>query len=299
MHVSLRHVRAFLAVAEHGSTAAAARHLHLSQPAVSVAIRELEAAFGQPLFERRPSRGLAPTRYGLDKLPEARTLAAELARFSSRSTVAREPAGTVSFGYFATLGPQYLPAILGRLGRRFPRVDARLIEADLDELERLLDSGRIELALGYDVRAGARTRFERITELEPYAVLPQRHALARRPAVHVRDLAAEPFVLVDLPSSRDFLLSLFRSRGLEPRIAHRARSLEMVYGMVAHGLGVSVLVTRPASARTYDGRRVVRLPIADSRLRQGVVLAWPSWSTPTAPALALAECVRETVAAPR
>jgi DNA-binding transcriptional LysR family regulator len=291
----LRHLRAFLSVAEHGSTAAAARHLNLSQPAVSVAIRELEDELGQPLFQRLPARGLVPTSFGLEKLPEARALAASVAAFGSGGS-GREPAGTVSFGHFSTLGPQYLPGILSRLARLHPRITVTPVEGDLEELERLLEAGRIELALTYDVRAGPRTVLERVAELTPHAVLPLRHRLAKEDAVPVAELAREPFVLIDLPSSRDFLLSVFRSEGIEPRIAYRARSLEMVYGMVANGLGVSVLVTRPASDRAYDGKRVVRVPLAGTRLRQNVVLAWPSWSKPTQPARALADCVRSYLA---
>jgi DNA-binding transcriptional LysR family regulator len=262
-------------------------------------VRELEELLGQALFQRQPARGLALTRFGLEKLPAARALAAQLAAFASGADAAGEPAGEVVFGYFATLGPQYLPGILAMIARRYPRVAVQPVEADLDGLDRLLAAGRVELALSYDVRPGASTVFERVAELAPYAVLPARHPLAKRPAVSARELAAEPFVLIDLPSSRDFLLSVFRSEGIEPRIAHRALSLEMVYGMVANGLGVSVLVTRPASDRAYDGRRVERVPLAQSLLRQNVVLAWPARVAPTAPARALAECVRHCVGGAR
>jgi DNA-binding transcriptional LysR family regulator len=294
--ISLRHVRVFLAVAEHGSTAAAARRLHVSQPAVSVAIKELEALLGQPLFQRQPARGLVATAFALEKLPQARALAAGFAAFAAAGP-GGEPAGEVSFGYYTALGPKYIPGVLHRMARRYPRVTITPVEADLEELDRLIDSGRVEVALAYHVRTGVHTIFERIAELPPYAVVPARHPLARRKSVSVKDLASEPFILVDLPYSRDFLLSVFRSEGIEPRISYRARSPEMVVGMVANGLGVSVLVTRAASDRSYDGKRVVRLPIAHSRIRQSVVLAWPSRSVPTAPARALADCIRAYVGA--
>jgi DNA-binding transcriptional LysR family regulator len=294
--ISLRHVRTFLAVAEHGSTAAAARRLHVSQPAVSMALQELEALLGQPLFQRQPAKGLVPTRFGLEKLPQARELAAGFASFAEKSGAAGQPAGNVAFGYFTTLGPQYVPGILGRMAARYPQVAVTPVEADLAELDALLESGRVEIALSYDVRTGARKRTERVAELAAHAIVPARHALAARKSVTPGELAAEPFILIDLPSSRDFLLSVFRAAGIEPRIAYRTRSLEMVYGMVANGLGVSVLVTRPASDRAYDGKRVARLRLAGAGLHQGVILAWPEWSTPTEPARALAECVRAQLA---
>ena len=285
-----------MAVAAAGSTAGAARALNLSQPSVSVAVKELEEILGAPLFQRLPARGLVPTPFGQRKLPEARALAAGLAGFTAGTDASDAPAGHVTFGYFSTLGPQYVPGVLNRMARRYPEVTVSPVEADLDALNHLLEAGRIELALSYDVEIGARIATERIAELAPYVLLPVDHPLAKRRAVTPRDLAADPFILVDLPLSRDFLLSAFRAAGIEPRIAHRTRSLEMVIGMVANGLGISVLVTRRASDRAYDGKQVVRKPLAGSKLRQGVVIAWPDWSALTPPAQALAGCIRAELA---
>lgn len=289
---SHRHIRAFLAVAESGSTAGAARALHLSQPSVSVAVKELEEILGQPLFQRLPAKGLVLTSFGQRKLPEARRLAAGLAAFEQVPQAGDSPAGHVAFGYFTTLGPQYVPAILQRMAKLYPAVKVTPVEADLDEMNHLLEAGRIEMALSYDVEIGPRIETETVAELAPYALLPARHPLAAKPEVTAAELAREPFILVDLPLSRDFLLSVFRAEGIEPRIAHRTRSLEMVLGLVANGLGASVLVTRPATDRAYDGKRIVRRKLKGSRVRQKVILAWPDWAQPTAPAAALAEIIR-------
>jgi len=262
-----------------------------------VAVKEFEALLGAPLFQRLPARGLVPTSFGQRKLPEARRLAAGLAAFTATGDAGdQQPAGHVTFGYFSTLGPQYVPGILNRMARRYPQVTVSPVEADLDALNHLLEAGRLELALSYDVEIGARIATERVAELAPYVLLPVNHPLAKRRVVTPADLATDPFILIDLPLSRDFLLSAFRAAGIEPRIAHRTRSLEMVIGMVANGLGISVLVTRRASDRAYDGKQVVRKPLAGSKLRQGVILAWPDWSPLTAPAEALAGCIRAELA---
>jgi len=70
--VSARHIRVFLAVAEAGSTAAAARALHLSQPSVSVAVKELEDILGRALFQRMMAKGLVPSHDVLHTFPAAR-----------------------------------------------------------------------------------------------------------------------------------------------------------------------------------------------------------------------------------
>jgi DNA-binding transcriptional LysR family regulator len=262
-----------------------------------VAIKELEALLGQPLFQRLPAKGLVPTPFGQRKLPEARILAASLAAFEMPKTSSGEISGHVAFGYFTTLGPQYVPGILKRMARLHPRITVSPVEADLDQLNHLLEAGRIELALTYDVEIAPRIATEQVAKLTPYALLPARHPLARHKTVSPADLAREPFILVDLPLSREFLLSVFRAEGLEPRIAHRTQALEMVFGLVANGLGVSVLVTRRAGDLSYDGKRVIRKPLTGSKVRQRVILAWPDWSALTPPALALAACIREELAA--
>jgi DNA-binding transcriptional LysR family regulator len=70
--------------------------------------------------------------------------------------------------------------------------------------------------------------------------------------------------------SRDYFLSLFRDRGLEPRIGYRTGSLETLRGLVAHGLGYSMLATQPANNMSYDGRalaaRPLETPVRGSRL---------------------------------
>ncbi|MCF4167318.1 LysR family transcriptional regulator [Zavarzinia compransoris] len=294
---TVRHLRTLIAVAEAGSTAGAARALNLSQPSVSVALRELEAILGRDLFQRLPARGLVPTEFGLRKLAEARRLSALLAGFEAPvATDGGEVAGHVAFGYFSTLGPQYVPAVLRRMVARHPGVSVSIHEGDLDGLNRRVAAGRIELALTYDVEIGPGLAAETVGELRPYVLLPAGHRLAAQEAVTVGDLAAEPFVLVDLPLSREFLLSPFRAAGIEPRIAYRATSLEMVFGLVANGLGVSLLITRREGARAHDGWRVIRRPLAGSAMRQGVVIVGPADQPRTAPAEALAACIRAELA---
>ena len=115
--------------------------------------------------------------------------------------------------------------------------------------------------------------------LSPYVLLPDGHPLGAHERIALKDLLAERLVLLDAPPSREYFLSLFDGVG-EPKVGYRAQSFEMVRGMVAHGLGYSLLATRPASAMSYDGKslitRAIADPIASSRLvlcqRRGAVL---------------------------
>jgi DNA-binding transcriptional LysR family regulator len=288
---TLRHIRAFVATAEHGGTAGAARAQNISQPAVSVAVRELEARLGAPLFQREPPKGLSLTPYGRRKLVEARRLLAESDSFL-RSEATGEPAGSVAFGYFATLGPRHVPALLRRAARELPAVTIDPVEADIEELVRGLESGRIELALAYDVGIAGRIEAEAVAQFPPYALLPAAHPLAKLEQVPLAALAAEPFILIDLPHSREFILSIFRASGHAPRIAWRSGSLEMVRGLVANGLGVSILVTQPIGDRAYDGKRIVQRPIGGTDLQQAMLVLTPEQVPLTRSAAAVADLIR-------
>ncbi len=94
-------------------------------------------------------------------------------------------------------------------------------------------------------------------------MLPAGHRLARGRKVRLADLAREPLVLLGLPQSREYFLSVFYALRLEPRIAYETGSLEMVRGLVANGLGHSIMHSRPPSESSLDNRRLVYRPVAE------------------------------------
>ncbi len=112
-----------------------------------------------------------------------------------------------------------------------------------------------------------------LAELSPYVLLPEGHPLGQAASVELEDLQQEPMALLDLVPSRDYFLSLFRDRGLEPRIGFRTKSLEMVRGFVGHGLGYSILATKPANNMSYDGRALVTRPLGSALKNSRLVLA--------------------------
>lgn len=270
-----------MAVAECGGTAAAARSLHLSQPAVSLIVRNLEAELDAELFIRNPPRGLSITPFGLGKLEEARTLLSRADMFSEPQDAGGQLRGQITIGYFTTLGPSYVPKLLRRLKNRLPKVEIQLREGDLSSVSRMLDTGQVELALTYDLGMTERPQVYLLKECQFYAALPPGHPLTRLDSVTLEELAQEDLIQIDLPLSREFLMSPFWQYQLEPNIAYKTSSLEMVRGMVAHGLGVSVLITRPASQLTYDGATLVCRPISNELPSQRLVMAHSHHFSPT------------------
>jgi DNA-binding transcriptional LysR family regulator len=111
--------------------------------------------------------------------------------------------------------------------------------------------------------------------------------------VSLSALAALPFILLDLPHSREYFRSIFLARGLEPEVRYSTPSLEMVRGLVAHGLGVSLLNVRPAGDRVYDGSRLACRPLAEAVPGLRIVLVRPAQLRPTRAVDALIACARE------
>ncbi|WP_207538495.1 LysR family transcriptional regulator [Sabulicella rubraurantiaca] len=297
MRLSLRALRYAVAVADHGSVSAAARRLHVSQPSVSEAVAALEADFGFPLFVRHHARGVTPTVAGARVLAEGRALLTHAEAFDAQArAMGQEPAGEVTLGCFLTVAPRFIPTLLAGFGQSFPQVTVRLEEADHAGMLDALAEGRTELALGYDYGLPPGVRAEPLARLPAQALLPVGHRLSRRARLSLPDLVEEPFLLLDLPISREYFLGLFRAAGLSPRIGFRSRGIEMVRGMVAAGHGWSILNVVPSSPHSADGKRLVALPLTDA-VPVRLVLLRPA-DRPERPAVAaLAGYIRDAFAA--
>ncbi|MEI6000513.1 LysR family transcriptional regulator [Paraburkholderia bengalensis] len=292
MRVSLRLLRYFAAAAETGSTMAAARLLNVSQPSISVAIRELEALFDDTLFTRESGSKMTLTRFGVRKLGEAHQLLKAAASFEADDS-GDAASGEVQIGVFSTIAPVYLPALLRIARARFPDLFLRFVEGDLLQLEDALRSSRIELALMYDVGLPADIDRECLAELKPYALVPAASKLAKRAGkLSLHDLAKEPLILIDLPHSREFLMAPFWQCGLAPEVRYRATSLELVRGMVANGLGVSLLITHGEPALPAGA---VERPIREETIRQPLVIARPAKASRTKASELVAQCARDAV----
>ncbi|GAB40180.1 LysR family transcriptional regulator [Gordonia sputi] len=244
---TLTQLRYFMAVAEAGSMTAAAQLLSVTQSTVSAAIAQLEHEVGQPLFLRLARRGLELTPAGrrlrsraLGFLEDAGTLLAAVRDEDA------ELEGEMTVGIFAPLAPFRAPVILQAFERAYPKVHVRFFEADQEGLRLALAQGRCEVALMYDLGVAVDAESQVVETVAPHVIVAADHPAAANPfgEVSLRDLEADPFVLYDVPHSRDYFLALFRQLGLTPRVRHRASGYETVRSFVSRGHGDSILNQR-------------------------------------------------------
>jgi DNA-binding transcriptional LysR family regulator len=281
MQLSIRALRYFVTTAEAGSVTRASRQLGVSQPSISAAIAQIEEDFRVQLFIRHHAKGLTLTPAGERILVEARGLLAHAREFqASAGAMGEGLKGEIAVGCFVTLAPFVMPGLLQGFAKLHPDIDVRCEEWNQEEILVGLRSGRIEMALTYAYATSEEFTTEVMAELPPRAILPVDHKLAGRRAVSLHELEKEPMVLLDLPHSREYFLSLFHAHNLEPRIVHRTRSYDMVRGLVGRHRGYGILNAIPRMPYTYDGTRVVAVPIQEDlprtlvvglRLRQAVL----------------------------
>ncbi len=263
MRFTLRQLQLFVAACETGTVTGAAEREHLSQSAVSAAIAALERSLGITLLIRHHAHGVVPTPAGRQLLDEARLLlrqAAELDRMVSE--LADGLSGHLEVGVFLTLAPLIMPRLCLEFSEQYPGVTLRFVEADQDGLLSRLREGLIAVALTYDLQLAEDIAFERLATLPPYALCAASHPLAARDSVTLDELVREPLVLLDLPLSRDYFLSLFAAQGFEPRIGHRTSQPDVVRSLVANGFGYSLVNARPAVNQSLDGRPLATVPLA-------------------------------------
>lgn len=276
LSVTLRQLEYATAVARHGGMTAAAQALNVSQPALSVAIRQLEEHLGRPLFLRRAGR-IAPTAFGRGWLQAAEAQLAALSRLMAGEG-AEAP---VRLAVFHDLAPMLLAPVLARAAAGLPGLAVEPQVMAFESLSAALAEGGIDLALTWDLGLPPDGPRRVLARIAPHAVLPPEHPLAARPGLALADLAGEPLILTDQALSLAHFRSLFAARGLAPRIAHRPASAELMRSFAANGFGIGLGYSRPLPDASPDGRPLAVRPITDAGT-EALVLAHAPGPLPAA-----------------
>lgn len=262
MRFTLKQIEYFTAAAETGSITLASERVHISQPAISSAISTLEAEFGIQLFIRHHAQGLSLTPQGQRFLREAKSLLLQAEELTAAATeLSTRVGGVLSLGCLTTLYPLLLPELLQVFKERHGAVRIDAVAGDQAGLIEQLRVGRLSLVLSYNMSVPADLAFTPLTTLPPFAFVATRHPLARHRSVSIEQLAAEPFLLLDLPVSRDYFLSLFHREGLAPRIAGRFEHMEVIRSLAARGEGFGMANAQPRNRASLDGHRLAYLAL--------------------------------------
>lgn len=263
LRFTLRQLEYFIAVGETGSIILAAERLHVSSPSISAAIAQLEDVLGLQLFVRHHAKGLSPTQAGMQVLQQARRVLGEgetLFRLSGE--ISGSVQGHLKLGCLLTFAQVVVPRLRRGFESRFPLVQISQSERDQQEIIEALRNGTIDVALTYDLDIPDDLTFLPLVKLPPYVLLPEHHPLAHLQAISIDQLKDHPMILLDLPLSSTYFLSLFRDAGFKPQIAERTRDLAVVRSLVGNGYGYSIANVRPLNDLSPDGRKLCFIPLA-------------------------------------
>ncbi len=262
MRYTLRQLAYFVATGEASSILKASENIHVSQPSISSAITHLEQTFEVQLFIRHHAQGMTLTTAGQEMFREAKALLVQAERLQGfAGELAGRVFGHIEVGCFNPLAPIITPELCFGFMRQHPKTDIRVREAHQAELLRLLRQGSIDLALTYDLQLQGDINFQPLAALPPYALLGECHPLASRPSLDLKELEKEPFILLDLPLSSEYFMSLFSQQGLKPLIRARTQLTEVQRSLVASGSGYSLANVRPVNRRSLDGKSLRYIPL--------------------------------------
>ena len=273
MKYTFRQLTYFIAAAETGSITLASKRASISQPAISTAISHIERELDVQLFLRHHAHGLSLTPAGRAVLRDAKQLLKQAeGLYSAAAEASHQIRGELSVGWFSTLAPIVMPELTQSFLKQFAETQVRCRENHQEGLLQSLRESETEVAITYDLQISDDISFLPLATLPPYALFASSHPLAHERHVKLSQLAPLPMVLLDLPMSRQYFLSLFIRERLEPNIAWASSQQEVVRTMVANGLGYTLANVRPRASVALDGRRVHRVPLGGDSLpvRMGI-----------------------------
>ena len=268
--MEIHQLRYVCAIADTGSFSRAAERCQVAQPSLSQQVLKLEESLGAKLFDRL-GRSVRLTEAGRAFLPHARSILSQME--TARSSVTdkwMDIRGSVSVGVIPTIAPYLMPRYTKTFAKKYPEAKLRIVEETTPILIESLRDLSIDLAiLALPLRHKDLELFPISTE-PLFAVLPKDHPRAAAESLALKDLRGEPFVMLrDGHCFRDLSIAACTRARVAPRIAFESGQFSSLFGMVAAGVGIS-LVPEMAIDRNA-GCRYVRL--SDARATRTVVAA--------------------------
>lgn len=295
MNFTLRQLRAFSALARAGSFTRAAEQLHLSQPALTVQIRELESALGLKLVDRN-TRRVRVTGIGRELLPVFERVLGDIRAVAENAReLAAGDRGTIQVAALPSLCSRLIPAAIARLKRSHPGIVVRLQDTVAQRILAALKSEEADIGIASFGPLGKDFETMPLVEDRMVAVMPRRHELAAKAALTMRELARHPLVLMDTQSSvRAHVESALREESASVVPAYEVTYMSTAVGLVQAGLGIAIL---PATALELGiAKDIVTRPVRGASMRRPIVIARKSGRSLAPAARAFIEELRAATA---
>jgi DNA-binding transcriptional LysR family regulator len=259
--LTIRQLRALAAVEAAGSITAAAGQLHLTQPAVTLQLRNLQALAGLPLIQRTGD-GMLLTDAGREvQRLTARIEAALLDCEQSLDMIAGRNSGRVSIGAVST-AKYFVPFAIAAFSKKYPKIDVRLKIGNREEIREALRGYDLDIAVMGQPPADVEVEMRLLGKHPHIIVSAAGHALAAKRRLAAADLANETFITREPGSGTRMLMEeFFRKARLKAKIGMEMDSNETIKQAVIAGLGIA-FISRHTVSHELQQRRLVALKVA-------------------------------------
>lgn len=260
MNPTLRQIRSFVAVSRLGSFTQAAKELHLSQPALTVQIRQLEDGLGVALFDRN-TRSVELTRVGCELAPQLERLQEELELVLTQAREqGRGRRGIVRLACIPSFAASVLPDAITAFRQAHPHIAFALKDANWSRVVAMVRSGEVDFGVGDKATIEPDLEFIQVMDDRMQVVHRQDHPIASLEKVTLAGLAEYPMVMMDPDTSaRHTIDEAFAEAGCYPVRACEVMYMATAVAMVRAGLGFTILPASAIEWRAHDGLAVRRI----------------------------------------
>jgi LysR family hydrogen peroxide-inducible transcriptional activator len=277
LNLTLKQLRYFTALAETLHFGKAAKLCHVSQPALSMQIRDLEAHLGVTLVERGSTK-LLLTLEGVEIAERARDILMAVQDLTELASHRNQPlSGRLRLGVIPSIGPYLLPRLLPDLHNAYPELELSLRESQTEFLVDDLLDGRLDLLILALPLEPEEIDTMPLFDDHFFVALPKNHPLASRDHVSQDELAKEHLLLLEEGHClRDQALAVCQTAKTDE---FRASSLATVVQMVANNYGLTILPSLALSTEVGEPGPIAIIPFAEPVPYRSIGLAWRQ-STP-------------------
>jgi DNA-binding transcriptional LysR family regulator len=283
LSMELRHLRYFAAVAEQKGFREASRALHVSQPAISKTLTQLEEELGTKLFARAGRTVRLTPQGGIFYQETLRTLEQSDRAIEAAQRAARGEIGTLTLGFCSVATYGFLPSVVKQYKELIPGVKLFFREMTPPQQEVAFAQNQIDVGITrppFTKKLSQELNVRTIIREPLLVALPEKHSFEGK-RMKLEDLSEESFIMYyrnGAPCIFDAILGMCRERGFTPKVEYEADIMQTALTLVAAGQGVAVV---PICSLNLRSKGVRFLRLQPDNYRADLVIAWPKNSQST------------------
>lgn len=290
LNVTIKHLKAFVELAKCQSYAEASIRLNITQPALSICIRNLEGEVGGVLFNRT-TRLVALTPEGEAFFPKAKKLLLDWTSvFEEVHQLFSLQQGKLTIAAMPSFASSHLPLLLQQYRHLHANIRIDVMDVVMEKVISSVRSGEVELGIVFKPDNLAELHFDSILENRFIVVTDSQHSLKGHQSMALTEVGQFPLVVMNRGSSiRQWLDNSFYNAGIKPQISAEAWQLDTLGEMVSAKLGIAIVPELCLQHMLNKGLHCIRLK--DSDLKREVGLVYKQKGTLSAPATAFKQMI--------